>query len=93
MDFPDKMKDNDKARMDLAVICGRPTQVLRENGGKPKVDYCLIPKQRKEVMKWMKDIKFLDGYAAGFRRSVNLKTMKMNGLKSHEFVASQKFKS
>jgi hypothetical protein len=41
MDFPDKMKDNDKARMDLAVICDRPTQVLRENGGKPKADYCL----------------------------------------------------
>jgi hypothetical protein len=85
MDFPDKTKDNDKARMDLAVICDRPTQVLRENGGKPKADYCLKPKQRKEVMKWMKDIKFPDGYAAGFRRSVNLKTMKMNGLKSHDF--------
>jgi hypothetical protein len=59
--------------------------VLRENGGKPKADYCLKPKQRKEVMKWMKDIKFPDGYAASFRRSMNLKTMKMNGLKSHDF--------
>jgi hypothetical protein len=83
MDFPDKTKD--KARMDLALICDRPTQVLRENGGKPKADYCLKPKQRKEVMKRMKDIKFPNGYAAGFRRSVNLKTMKMNGLKSHDF--------
>jgi hypothetical protein len=26
-----------------------------------------------------------DSYAVGFRRSVNLKTMKMNGLKSHDF--------
>jgi hypothetical protein len=85
MDFPDKTKDNDKARMDLAVICDRPTQVLRENGGKPKADYCLKPKQRKEVMKWMKDLKFLDGYAAVFRRSMNLKKMKMNVLKSHDF--------
>jgi hypothetical protein len=42
MDFPDKTKDNDKACMDLAVICDRPTQVLRENGGKPKADYCLF---------------------------------------------------
>jgi hypothetical protein len=71
--------------MDLAVICDRPTQVLRENGGKPKADYCLKPKQWKEVMKCMKDMKFSDGYAAGFRRSVNLNTMKMNGLKSHDF--------
>jgi hypothetical protein len=85
MDFLDKTKDNDKARMDLAVICDCPTQVLRENGGKPKADYCLKPKQRKEVMKWMEGIKFPDGYAAGFRRSVNLNTMKMNGLKNHDF--------
>jgi hypothetical protein len=85
MDFPDKTKDNDKAHMDLAVICDCPTQLLRENGGKPKADYGMKPKQRKEVMKWMNDIKFPDGYAAGFRRSVNLKTMKMNGLKSHDF--------
>jgi hypothetical protein len=36
-------------------------------------------------MKWMKDLKFPGGYAAGFRRSMNLKTMKMKGLKSHDF--------
>ena len=36
-------------------------------------------------MKWMKDLKFPDGYAACFRRSMNLKTMKMNELKSHDF--------
>jgi hypothetical protein len=36
-------------------------------------------------MNWMKDMKFPNGYAAGFRRFVNLKTMKMNGLKSHDF--------
>jgi hypothetical protein len=51
----------------------------------PNTDYCLKPKLRKEVMKWMKDMKFPDGYDAGFRRSMNLKTMKMNGLKSHDF--------
>jgi hypothetical protein len=85
MDFLDKTKDNDKAHMDLAVICDRPNQVLRENGGKPKADHCLKPKQRKEVMKWMKDLKFPNGYATGFRRSMNLKTMKMKGLKSHDF--------
>jgi hypothetical protein len=59
--------------------------VLRENGGKPKADYCLKSKQWKEVMKWKMDLKFPNGYAAGFRRSMNLKTMKMKGLKSHDF--------
>jgi hypothetical protein len=85
MDFLDKKKDNDKAHMDLAVICDRLTQVLREDRGKPKVDSCLKLKQRKEVMSWMKNLKFPGGYAAGFRRSMNLKTMKMKGLKSHDF--------
>lgn len=45
-------------------------------------------------MKWMKDIKFFDGYAAGFRRSVNLKIMKMNGLKSYDFyIIMERFMS
>ena len=34
---------------------------------------------------WLKNLKFPDGYAAGFRRSVNLRTGKMNGLKSHDY--------
>jgi hypothetical protein len=85
MDFSDKTKYNDNAHMDLAMICDRPTQVIRENRGKPKADYCLKPKKRKEVMKWMKDLKFPNGYAVDFRRSMNLKTMNMKGLKSHDF--------
>jgi hypothetical protein len=85
MDFSDKTKYKDNAHMDLAMICGRPTQVIRENRGKPKAYYCLKPKKRKEVMKWMKDLKFPNGYAVDFRRSMNLKTMNMKGLKSHDF--------
>jgi hypothetical protein len=33
----------------------------------------------------MKDLNLPNGYAAGFRRSMNLKTMKIKGLKSHDF--------
>jgi hypothetical protein len=36
-------------------------------------------------MKWLKNLKFPDGYAAGFRRAVDLKTGKINGLKSHDY--------
>jgi hypothetical protein len=36
-------------------------------------------------MKWLKNLKFLDGYAAGFRRSVNLKMDKFFGLKNHDY--------
>jgi hypothetical protein len=37
------------------------------------------------MIKWLKNLKFPDGYAAGFRRSVNLKTGKFFGLKSHDY--------
>jgi hypothetical protein len=36
-------------------------------------------------MRWMKKIKFLDGYATGLKRAVNLKMGKLTGLKSHDF--------
>jgi hypothetical protein len=32
-------------------------------------------------MSWLQDLKFLDGYAAGFRRVVNMESGKINGLK------------
>jgi hypothetical protein len=78
-------KKNIKARKDLAKLCNRPTQELDENGKKPHAQFCLKPKQKKEVMEWLKILKFPDGYAAGFRRAVNLNTNKITGLKSHDY--------
>jgi hypothetical protein len=36
-------------------------------------------------MRWMKGLKFPDGYAAGLRRSMNIATGKLIGLKSHDY--------
>jgi hypothetical protein len=85
MGFPGKIKDNRKARKDLAELCNRPTLELKETGGKPRSSFCLKPQQRKEVMRWMKGLKFLDGYATGLRRSMNITTGKLTGLKSHDY--------
>jgi len=85
MNFSDKTKDNLKARLDLAEICDRPSLVLTQSGGKTRAPFTLKPREKKEVMKWLKGLKFPDGYAAGFRRAVNLKTMKFSGLKSHDY--------
>jgi hypothetical protein len=85
MNLAGKTKDNVKARKDLAQICDRPTLALTESGGKPCASFCLKPKQRKELMAWLKTLKFPDGYAAGFRRAVNLNTWKFSGLKSHDY--------
>jgi hypothetical protein len=70
MEFTDRTKDNVKARKDLAQICNRPSLELIESGGEPRAAFCLKSKQKKEVMKWLKNLKFPDGYAAGFRRAV-----------------------
>jgi hypothetical protein len=85
MGFPGKTKDNRKARQDLAELCNRPSLELKVNGGKPHASFSLKPRQRKEVMQWMKGLKFLDGYAAGLRWSMNMATGKLIGLKSHDY--------
>jgi hypothetical protein len=36
-------------------------------------------------MRWMKGLKFHDGYTAGLRRSVNMMTKKLIGLKSNDY--------
>jgi hypothetical protein len=83
--FLDKTKHSKKARKDLAMICHRPSLELSESGHKPRAPFCLKPKERKEVMRWMKNLKFQDGFAVGFRRVVNLKTAKLIGVKSHDY--------
>jgi hypothetical protein len=43
-------------------------------------------KERKEVMTWMKNLKFPDGFLASFRRAVNLTAGKLTGVKSHDYL-------
>jgi hypothetical protein len=81
----DKTKDNPKTRKYLALICSLPTLELGENEKKPHAPFSLKPKRKKQLMKWLKNLKFPNGYAAGFRRSVNLKTSKFFRLKSHDY--------
>jgi len=86
----DKSKDNPKARVDLATLCDRPQQVMRpptngKNWKRPKADFILKPEQRREVLRWIKALMFPDGYAANLSRGVNLGTMRVNGMKSHDY--------
>jgi hypothetical protein len=84
MNFLEKSKDNKKARKDLAMICHRPSLKLSACGSKPHALFYLRAKKRKEVMVWVKNLKFSDGFVASFRRAVNLKTGKLIGVKSHD---------
>jgi hypothetical protein len=85
MSFLDKTKDNHKARKDLALICNQPSLELKSRDDKPRAPFCLKARDKKEVLIWLKNLKFPEGYAAGFRRAVNLDTGKLSGVKSHDY--------
>jgi hypothetical protein len=85
MSFVDKTKDNHKARKDLALISNRPSLELKSHGGKLGAPFCLKARDRKEVLIWLKNLKFPNGYAAGFWRVINLDTGKLSGVKSHDY--------
>lgn len=89
-DILDKTKDNVKARLDQAALCNRPelNLVKKQPSGqwvKPRADFCLNRTQKKEILEWFRTLKFPDGYGSNLRRGVNLKNMRINGLKSHDY--------
>jgi hypothetical protein len=90
MDIKEKSKDNVKARLDVEEICDRPKYVMKtpapgKSWRRGPADYILKRGDRKEVLEWIKTLMFPDGYAANLSRGVNLKTMKVLGMKSHDF--------
>jgi hypothetical protein len=85
MAFTSKTKDNHKAKKDLSQLCNRPSLKLKSSGGKPRAPFCLKPKERKEVLIWLQNLKLPDGYAAGFSRAVNLEPGKLSGVKSNDY--------
>jgi hypothetical protein len=49
---------------------------------RPRAPYCLRSAERKEILSWLKKLKFLDCYASNIKKAVNVSTGKLNGLKS-----------
>ena len=88
-DIPNKTKDNVKARKDLEEICHRPKQHLhlKDNGKwfKPRAPFVIEKDDRLTILKWFKELKFTDGYAAGFKRGVSFQQRKIFGLNSHDY--------
>jgi hypothetical protein len=67
MDITGKTKDNFKARRDIADVSNRPSLELDEKGDKPRAPFILKVKDRKEVMRLMKILKFSYGYVTGLK--------------------------
>jgi hypothetical protein len=61
-------KDNMNARKDLAALYYCPSLEAKPNVrgelSRPKASYYLKPTERKEVLRWIKTMKFPDRYAA-----------------------------
>jgi hypothetical protein len=69
----------------ISLLYNRPSLELKSHVGKPHAPFCLKARDRKEVLIWLKNLKFPDGYAVGFRRALNLDTGKLSGVKSHDY--------
>jgi hypothetical protein len=88
-DVTDFSKDNVNARKDLADLCNHPSLEPKRNAKgnleRPRAPYCLKPVERKEILRWLKKLKFLNRYASNIKRAINVSTDKLNGLKSHDY--------
>jgi hypothetical protein len=56
-----------------------------KNWKRPKANFFLKPKQRREVLRWIKALMFPNRYAVNLSRGVNLGTMRVNRMKSPDY--------
>jgi hypothetical protein len=87
-DVTDFLKDNISARKDLTTLCSchslEAERNAKENLTRPHAPYYLKPAERKEILRWVKKLKFSNRYASNIKRAVNVNTDKLNGLNSHD---------
>jgi len=51
---------------------------------KPKAIYTLTSEEAKPVRQWLKDLRMPDGYSSNLGRCADVKTGRVNGMKSHD---------
>jgi hypothetical protein len=65
------LKDNVNLRKDLASLYTRtslePKSNKKRNLKRPHAPYCLKPVERKEILRWLKKLKFSDRYASNIK--------------------------
>jgi hypothetical protein len=75
MDVKGKTKDNIKARLNIALLCNHKNMELVCDGSrvaKPRTSFVLKKNARLLVYKWLKSLRFPDGYASNISRLVNI---------------------
>jgi hypothetical protein len=70
-DVTDFLKDNVNAWKDLAALCNHPSLEPKINAKRnlksPWAPYCLQPTERKEMLRWLKKLKFPYCYASSIK--------------------------
>lgn len=88
MDVKGQTCDTVGARKDMARVCKRQMLELtydeHGNHSMPRAPFTLDKSQKKVLCEWVRDLKFPDGFASNLSRCVDLRTLKLYGLKSHD---------
>ncbi|GKV33217.1 hypothetical protein SLEP1_g41749 [Rubroshorea leprosula] len=88
MDDKGCTKDNTNARLDLQLYCNRSElELIPQDDGiaiKPNASYVLTREQRALICQWLKELRFLDGYASNIARCVNMQELRLFGMKSRD---------
>jgi hypothetical protein len=83
MDVKRKIKDNIKARLDIALFCNRKNTELvcdESQVAKPRASFVLEKNAQLLVYKWLKSLRFLDGHASNISRLVNVEECRLYGM-------------
>ncbi|KAL5566711.1 hypothetical protein UlMin_029875 [Ulmus minor] len=87
MGDPHKSKDTDNARRDLQNLGIRSELHLYEDGNKlmkPATEYTFSEANRRKFCRFVRSVKFPDGFAANLRKNVAQNDSRIVGLKSHD---------
>ncbi|XP_039120731.1 uncharacterized protein LOC120257299 [Dioscorea cayenensis subsp. rotundata] len=85
MNVEGKTKDNAKSREDLKEFCYRPELERNDATGKyPKACYTLDKQSKIVLCEWLRNLRFPDGYASNMSRCIDMRKLKLFGMKSHD---------
>ena len=85
MNVDGKTKHNVKSREDLKEFCCRPELERNEATGKyPKACYTLDKQSKTVLCEWLQNLKFPYGYVSNMGRCVDMRKLKLFGMKSHD---------
>jgi hypothetical protein len=87
LNIPGKIKDTVKARLDLKDLGIRKELQFKEKGDScemPRARYTLSTQQKKAFCEFLREVKFLDGFASNISRCLSTEGTKLQGLKTHD---------